>query len=209
MTLSLSDVLQMDQRFRATFMNSLAGIRPAVLVGTRGRNDINNLAVFNSLIHIGADPPRSGLLFRPVTVERHTLENLRTSGSYSINFVKSSDFRRAHQTSAKYPVDASEFEAVGFTPVFEEGYHAPMVAEADIRLLMSFEFETEIPLNGTILVIGRIQRIMLPDQIVQPDGYVDHEMADSLSCAGLDAYFRVENLGRMPYARPETNPAKR
>lgn len=200
------DFQQMERRYRATYFNSLAGIRPAVLVGTRGSNGVNNLAVFNSLMHIGADPPRYALLFRPETVERHTLENLRATGSYSINFVPAEDYRKAHQTSAKYPAHVSEFDAVGFTPVLDEGFVAPSVQEAVIRIQMSYEYEFEIPLNGTRLVVGRIEKVFVPDHLVGDDGYINHQLAGSLSCAGLDAYFKSESLGRMPYARPETTP---
>ena len=193
----------MDRRMRATFFNSLAGIRPAVLVGTRGVGGVNNLAVFNSILHIGADPPRNALLFRPETVERHTLDNLRQTRSYSINFVRTEDYRKAHQTSAKYPAHVSEFEVVGFTPVIDDGFAAPSVQQAPIRLQMSFEYETEIPLNGTLLVVGRIEKVFLSGDWSGQDGYVDHQAAGSLACVGLDAYFRVEGLGRLPYARPE------
>lgn len=195
---------QMERRWRATFFNSLAGVRPAVLVGTRGSNGVNNLAVFNSLLHIGADPPRYGLLFRPETVERHTLANLRATRSYSISMVRSEDFRKAHQTSAKYPADVSEFDAVGFTAVFDDGFIAPSIQEAVIRIQMSYEYETEIPMNGNLLVIGRIEKVFVPDQLVSEDGYINHDMAGSLCCSGLDAYFKPDSLGRMPYARPET-----
>lgn len=203
MILGTEDFQRMDRRVRATFFNSLAGIRPAVLVGTRSSGGVNNLAVFNSIMHIGADPPRNALLFRPETVERHSLDNLRQSGFYSINFVRTEDYKKAHQTSAKYPADVSEFDAVGFTPVLDNGWLAPMVQEAPIRMYMSFEYETEIPLNGTVLVVGRIEEVFLAGNWSGQDGYVDHQAADSLACVGLDAYFRLETLGRLPYARPE------
>ena len=77
----------LEVRYRATLINSLTGVRPAVLVGTRSGSGNNNLAIFNSLVHIGADPPLNGLLFRPATVERHTLNNILETGNYTLNFV--------------------------------------------------------------------------------------------------------------------------
>ena len=45
---------QYENRFRALLINSLAGIRQAVLIGTKSKDGYSNLAIFNSLIHIGA-----------------------------------------------------------------------------------------------------------------------------------------------------------
>jgi len=66
MRLDQNDIRNLDRRYRATLINSLAGVRPAVLVGTRSNDGRSNLAIFNSIVHIGADPALYGLLFRPV-----------------------------------------------------------------------------------------------------------------------------------------------
>ncbi|NDB80030.1 flavin oxidoreductase, partial [archaeon] len=63
----------MDKRYRTQLINSLWGVRPAVLVSTIDKKGNSNLAIFNSLMHIGAHPPLVGLIFRPDSVDRHTL----------------------------------------------------------------------------------------------------------------------------------------
>lgn len=196
------DLKALDQRYRATLLNSLAGVRPAVLVGTSDADGAHNVAVFNSGIHIGADPALYGLLFRPTTVDRHTLENIEATGWYSVNYMPAALFRQVHQTSAKYERGVSEFAAAGLTPVTDPAAPAPMVSEAMVRLLLRRESSMVIPANGTILLIGSIQKLFIPDESVATDGYVSYQQADILCSAGLDGYCRAVELGRLPYARP-------
>ncbi len=193
---------ELPQRYRANFINSLSGIRQAVLVGTKSANGQTNLAIFNSLMHLGANPPLYGLLFRPDTVRRDTLSNILDSGIYTLNFVRSVDYPRAHQTSAKYEQDVSEFQAAGFTEEYHDGFAAPFVCDAVVQIGMKFEQRIDIALNGTILIIGSIHYVRLPDQMISEEGLVDLSMGDVLACSGLYQYYKVSEIGRLPYARP-------
>ncbi len=192
----------MPSRQRATLINSLAGIKQAVLVGTSSPEGRTNLAIFNSLIHIGANPPMYGLLFRPDTVRRDTLSNILGSGNYTLNYVRSADYKKAHQTSAKYDENTSEFQACGFEEERSHNNEAPFVKDAIVKIRMKFESRTDIPLNGTILIIGSIQEIIIDDSLVGDDGFVSLFKADPLLCSGLDAYYRAEFIGREKYAEP-------
>lgn len=46
-------------------------------MGTVNKIGHTNLAIFNSVIHIGANPPLMGFISRPNSGERHTLENIQ------------------------------------------------------------------------------------------------------------------------------------
>ena len=112
------EIDQLDKRYRTAFINSLAGFRQAVLIGTRSVDEKNNLAMFNSLIHLGAHPALYGLMSRPDSVQRDTLQNILETKEYTLNFIQSSQYKKAHQTSARYDKGISEFEKVGFTPFY-------------------------------------------------------------------------------------------
>ncbi len=203
---SSSQIAEMEQRYRAAIINSLSGFKSVVLVGTSDSNHSTNLAIFNSLFHIGASPPLCGLIFRPDTVERHTLTNIENTGIYTINHLTEEIYTKAHQTAARYSKDQSEFEAVGLTPKFEEGIPAPFVSESPLRF--SLEFREKIPLevNGTILIIGQIMNIWLPEGVIQADGFVDLEQAGTLTCSGLDTYHRTQRIARLSYPKPGSWP---
>jgi flavin reductase (DIM6/NTAB) family NADH-FMN oxidoreductase RutF len=200
-TLHRADFDAMERRYRATFFNTLSGYKSISLVGTMG--DHPNLAIFNSVFHVGANPASLGLVFRPDTVERHTLNNILQTGRYTINHITPAFFRQAHQTSAKYPAQVSEFEACGLSPVFREGNPAPYVGESPVQIGMAFEERLEIKLNGTILILGTITDVSLDTTFVECDGFVRLEDLGTITSLGLDAYFTTTGLGRLPYAQVE------
>lgn len=202
-TLSLEAILAMDRRYRANLINSLAGFKQPVLVGTRSAKGQTNVAIFNSLMHVGADPALFGLLFRPHSVRRDTLENILETGMYTLNYPSAAMMRQAHQTSAKYPQDRSEFDATGLTAVYLHDWHAPFVKEAPIKIAMSLTERLDIQSNHTILLIGRIMAIHLNPELIQPDGYAELHQADVLACVGLDAYYQPHKIARQAYAQPD------
>ncbi|MGI9190531.1 MAG: flavin reductase family protein [Chitinophagaceae bacterium] len=202
MIIQQQDIVSFEQRYRTAFINSLAGFRQAVLVGTQSAQGQTNLAIFNSLIHLGANPALFGLVSRPDTVPRDTLRHMLDTGYYTLNMVSTRFMEAAHQTSARYAREESEFERVGFTPTYLGEHPAPFVAEAVVKIGMRLEQTVPIELNGTILIIGSIQCIDVPDTIVGTDGFVDLAAAEVLVSQGLDAYFAMRAMGRLAYAKP-------
>ena len=196
------DIEQFEQRYRTAFINSLAGFRQAVLVGTRSAEGKSNLAIFNSLIHLGAQPALFGLISRPDTVQRDTLQNIVNTREYTLNYVRAEYYEKAHHTSARYDKGISEFEKAGFTEQYLPPCAAPFAAEAEVKIALHLEQTIDIPLNKTILIIGSIQQVEIPDQLVASDGYVALSAADILISQGLDAYFVTQTIGRLPYAKP-------
>jgi flavin reductase (DIM6/NTAB) family NADH-FMN oxidoreductase RutF len=202
MHLHQAEIENLEKRYRTTFINSLAGFRQAVLVGTKSKSCQTNLAIFNSLIHLGANPALFGLISRPDVVQRDTYKNILDTKSYTLNFVHYSDFEKAHQTSARYENGISEFDQVGFTEAYIDDCYAPFVSNAIVKIEMKLEETIPIPLNGTILIIGSIQQIEIHNKFVEQDGFVDLSQAEVLISQGLDAYFVSKDIGRLGYAKP-------
>ena len=193
----------LDEGFRRNLINSLHGARPALLVGTTSATGTDNLAVFSQVLHIGANPPLTGILFRPDSVERHTLTNIRNNGAFTLNTATTAMAKQVHQTSARYPQDVSEFAACGLTPIRMHSSRAPCVAESPIQIELRLVREIPITENGTILVVGEILHMYLRDDLLSDDGFVAHHIADSLAVAGLNAYFGLRNGQRLSYAKPD------
>jgi flavin reductase (DIM6/NTAB) family NADH-FMN oxidoreductase RutF len=200
---SAETISGLDDRFRRNLINSLHGVRPALLIGTASSAGNQNLAVFSQILHIGANPPLTGILFRPDSVDRHTLTNIRETGFFTINTATTAMAEQVHQTSARYHDGVSEFEQTGLTPAFTNGFQAPFVAESPVKIALQLVEEHPIERNGTILVIGQILHIFLREDILEEDGFVAHQKADSLAVAGLDAYFGLQNGQRFSYAKPD------
>jgi len=202
MIINKQDIEQFEQRYRTAFVNSLAGFRQAVLIGTKSVEGNTNLAIFNSLIHLGANPALFGLINRPDSVQRHTLQNILDLKEYTINYVSATLYEKAHQTSARYEKGISEFEEVGFKEMYHPSCKAPFVEEAIVKIAMQLEDIIPIPLNGTILIIGSIKQIEIEAGMIGEDGFVALSEAEILISQGLDAYFVSKKLGRLPYAKP-------
>ena len=202
MRINKKEIEQLEQRYRTAFINSLAGFRQAVLVGTKSVDDNTNLAIFNSLFHLGANPALFGLISRPDKVQRDTLQNIMETKEYTLNFIKAEQYKKAHQTSARYDKGVSEFEKVGFEPLYHSGCQAPFVEEAVVKIAMKLEESIPIALNGTVLIIGSITQVDINDGIVGGDGFVNLSALEVLISQGLDAYFVSSEIGRLPYAKP-------
>ena len=202
MNINLSDIENFDHRYRTTLINSLSGAKSTVLIGTINNSKQTNLAIFNSIFHLGATPPLIGIVFRPNSVDRHTLENILNIKEYTINFVSESFVNKAHQTSARYPADVSEFSAVGLTEEFDNKIKAPYVRESIVKVGMHFINKMNFDENNTLIIIGKVTQLYLPKNILSADGFINHAEAKSITSIGLDAYCNVKLLTRLNYAKP-------
>ncbi len=174
----------------AAWFNQLEGLRSSVLVGTQSSAGQTNLAVFSSLTHVGARPPLVGLVFRPLTVERHTYENLRATGFYTINHLPVARIGQGHRTSAKLPRGESEFAAVGLTAAASSAA-APYVAEASVSMLCEFAEEHLVASNDTRFVVGAVRELRLPAGAVFGGERVDWTALGATVVSGLYDYYSV------------------
>jgi len=196
------EILNMEKQERVHFANSLGGFKSVVLIGTQNNKMQKNLAIIDSILHIGSNPPLFGMVFRPGAVERHTLENILETGFYTINHITEKIHKQAHQTSARYDQGDSEFEKTGLTPEYKDHFFAPYVAESKIQLGIEFKEKVPISVNNTTLIIGEIIQIYIPEDSLNVDGFVDIEKANSITCSGLDSYHKTIQLDRLSYAKP-------
>jgi flavin reductase (DIM6/NTAB) family NADH-FMN oxidoreductase RutF len=172
------------------------------LVGTKSRDNNSNLAIFNSLIHLGANPALLGLINRPDSVQRDTLQNIIETEEYTLNYIRSNVYEKAHQTSARYDKGISEFEKAGFEELYQPFCFAPFVKDAVVSIAMKLEEIIPIKINGTVMIVGSIKQVSIASEMIEADGFVALSNEDVLISQGLDAYFVSSPIGRLPYAKP-------
>lgn len=206
MKITNENILAFEKLYRTNFVNSLSGFKSANLIGTISKEGKTNLAIFSSVIHVGANPPAIGFLMRPVSVERHTYNNIKETNYFTINHINKEIFKKAHQTSARYDKDVSEFDECGLTPEYSDTIKAPYVKKSKIKIGCRFVEELEIKFNGTIFIVGEILEVMLPDDVVGGDGFVDIEKAGTVAISGLDSYHETKRIAKLSYAKPEIEP---
>lgn len=197
-----AEIDQLESRYRARLINSLSGYKSLNLVGTVDENDVNNLAIFSSVIHIGSNPPMQAMVSRPDTVARHTLDNIKETEYFTLNQVHQGIYEQSHQSSAKYAKDEDEFEQVGLTPWKLDTHKVPFVKEAHIKTLMKLKDIVPIKVNGTLMIIGEIMWCSMPEKVLMDDGYMHLSEADTIVGGSLDGYYKVSPLSRLSYAKP-------
>ncbi len=198
-----SDISSLEQRFRTNFVNSLSGFRSLNLIGTADLTNNENLAIFNSVFHVGANPAMLGMVIRPNGPEHGTLKNIISTKSFTINNVLKQFYKNAHQTSARYESSISEFTKCNLNSKYIDGFCAPFVAESSIQIGLILQEIIPIKANETTIIIGTIQHVFLNDLILKEDGFLDPMTAETITNCGLDAYYQCDLIARLSYAKPD------
>jgi flavin reductase (DIM6/NTAB) family NADH-FMN oxidoreductase RutF len=203
----LPDIAKLEKNFRRNLINSITGFKPLHLLATQNKEGQSNLALFSSAVHVGADPPLIGLVFRPLTVPRHSYENIRATGYYSLNHVPVNIIRQAHQCSAPYPAEVSEFTAVGLNEEPSSVHPILYVKESPVKIGLQWVEEHAIQANGTLFMVGKIVEMILPDEVLGGDGYVDLQALNLTTVCGLDGYHSTQKEVRLQYAKTDRESA--
>jgi flavin reductase (DIM6/NTAB) family NADH-FMN oxidoreductase RutF len=196
------EIDSLDQRYRANLINSVAGYKPANLIGTVSADGITNLTIVSSVIHLGSDPPLIGFIQRPLSVCRDTYDNINHHGYYTINHVHVEFIEKAHQTSAKFDSNISEFEECGFRQEYLNGFEAPYVNESKVKIGMRLIQETPIYQNGTILMIGEVVDLHISELSLEKNGSLNLNIINDVCISGLDTYHQVSHKASLSYANP-------
>ena len=204
MNLDQKNIEDLEARYRGNLLNSITGYKSLNLLGTRSIEDQSNLAIFSQIIHLGANPALIGVLFRPVVEGLDSLKNIKDTGYFTLNHIKSEFIVQAHWTAAKW--SESEFEKVGLTEQYLEGFYAPFVKESDLKLGLKLIEIHPFNINGTTFVIGQVVKLIVPDAAIDGDGFVDLEIAGSIAGVGLDGYYSGKKISRLEYAKPNFEP---
>lgn len=197
------DLQDMASRYRANLINSCTGYKSCNLLGTASASGQGNLAIFNSVIHMGSNPALLGFVLRPLTVKRHTYDNFKETGYFTVNQVHSEIMGKAHHTAAKYPEGVSEFSKAGLTEAYLDDFKAPYVKESHIKLGCAYVNEYLLAENGCLLIIGAIKHIYLPKEVLHPDGWVQLDKAHTVATNGLDGYALPHLMERFAYPQPD------
>lgn len=201
-TIDKSEIKNWEDRSRARLINGLSGAKSANLIGTQNTEGKTNLSIVSSCFHLGSNPALLGMIIRPATVPRHTFENILSTTTWTMNHVNSEISAAAHQTSARYPREVSEFKAVNLDPIYLNDFPAPFVEQANVRIGLRLADHIHIEINKTELLIGEIEFIDLPEDCILSDGHFDINAAGSVAISGLDEYHQLESIARYAYAKP-------
>ena len=191
---SRSDLLGLDRRYRRDLINRIGGSRTAWLLTTRSSDGIANIGLFSQVVHVGANPPLIGVLFRPKSSRHQSLDNIEDIGHYCIHAVHFEEWQKAHSTSFAFGADQSEFDECEWVEETIHGSDLPLIEDSLARITLQAEEIIPIRSNQCRMLIGRVQSIQIREDQLDSDQLPRPE--DWLNVCGLDLYMNNQVLSR-------------
>lgn len=172
--------------------------RPIAWTSTVSGDGVRNLAPFSFFTVASRNPPMLCISVGPRTSDdqptKDTLDNVRETREFVINIVSMPLANAMHESSKTHPPDADEFEAAGLTPASCEVVKAPRVEEA--RVSMECTLERVLPLGSDHLIIGRMVRFHVRDDLYQ-NGRIDIKKLQPLGRLAGN-YTEIETIFDLP-----------
>ena len=202
MLLDSEDIKKLEKTKRLKLINSITGVKPANLIGTKNKGGISNLAIFSSVVHLGSKPPLLAFVTRTSKdVNRNTLNNILETKYYTINQIQKEFVKNAHYTSAKFNENISEFEMCKIEEENIDDFFAPFVKKSNLKIGMELKEMIPIKSNDSTLVVGQVMKIIIDKSFLKNDFMFDLEKSGSIAIGGLNEYFSIKNLDHFPYVR--------
>ena len=202
MLLDSEDIKKLEKTKRLKLINSITGVKPANLIGTKNKGGISNLAIFSSVVHLGSKPPLLAFVTRTSKdVNRNTLNNILETKYYTINQIQKEFVKNAHYTSGKFNENISEFEMCKIEEENIDDFFAPFVKKSNLKIGMKLKEIIPIKSNDSTLVVGQVMKIIIDKSFLKNDFMFDLEKSGSIAIGGLNEYFTTKNLDHFPYVR--------
>jgi len=206
MKFNKEDIAGLERKYKLNLINSISGVKPANLIGTKSLQGQSNAAIFSSVVHLASKPPMLGMITRPETdPPKDTYQNIKDTSYYTINHVSDSFIKKAHYTSAKLAQGESEFERLHIEEEFIDGFHAPFVKESGVKIGMKHYQSVPLP-NDCVFVIGTVELVILPDDAINELGQLNLEEYQCAGISGLNTYYSLRKLNSFPYVREDEIP---
>jgi flavin reductase (DIM6/NTAB) family NADH-FMN oxidoreductase RutF len=172
--------------------------RPIAWTSTVSREGVRNLAPFSFFTVASRQPPMLCISVGPrpeEDLDKDTLSNVEETGEFVVNIVSLSLSNTMFESSKNHPPEADEFEKAGLTPAPCEVVGAPRVEEAGVS--MECLLDRVLPLGTDHLVIGRMVRFHVRDELYGENGRIDVAGLDPLGRLAGD-YTKVETIFELP-----------
>jgi len=176
--------------------------RPIAWTSTVSREGIYNLAPFSFFTVASRQPPMLCISVGPPPESeggdrpaKDTLRNIEETEEFVVNIVSLSLSNTMFESSKNHPPEADEFEKAGLSPAPCEVVGAPRVEEAGVS--MECLLDRVLPLGTDHLVIGRMVRFHVRDELYGENGRIDVAGLDPLGRLAGD-YTKVETIFELP-----------
>ncbi len=148
--------------------------RPIGLISTVGRNGVFNAAPFSFFNGISHVPPMVCFSSqRREDRQKDTLLNVTETRDFVANVVDEAILPAMTECAVDVPIEVSEFERAGLTPVASRLVRSPAIAEAPVNLECRVVDILSLPESTYTLVIGRVVYFHVRADLCSADGKID------------------------------------
>jgi len=177
--------------------------RPIAWVTSLGENGIVNAAPF-SYFNVASIEPMMvsvAVMRKPGSIPKDTARNIANKGQFVVNMVDVHNVDAVNQTSADYPPDVSEAEAVGLQTSPSKMIEVPRLAASRIHFECKLHQIVELgsPVTSD-LIIGEVVHVHVADELYQ-DGRIDAAAFSPVSRLAGHTYATLGEMFDRP--RPE------
>jgi flavin reductase (DIM6/NTAB) family NADH-FMN oxidoreductase RutF len=173
--------------------------RPIAWTSTVNKEGVRNLAPFSFFTVASRQPPTLCISVGPRVDSnipaKDTLDNIKETGEFVINIVSLALSNTMYESSKNHPPEADEFEKAGLTPAPCEVVTAPRVEEAGVS--MECILYKVLPLGTDHLVLGRMVRYHVKDELYEENGRINVSSLDPLGRLAGN-YTKVETIFELP-----------
>ena len=204
------DPSTLETRDLYTLLSTAVAPRPIAFASTVDAQGRVNLSPFSYFNVFSTTPPI--LVFSPIRRGRDgsakdTLNNVLAVPEVTVNVVNYAMVEQMSLASTEYPTGVNEFVKAGFTEMPGEVVRPPRVKEAPV----SFECTVDqvVPLGDSggagNLVIARVVRIHVQDDMLDTDGQLDTTKLDLVARMGGNYYCRATPANLFEIPKPLRN----
>lgn len=177
--------------------------RPIAWVTSLGENGIVNAAPF-SYFNVASIEPMMvsvAVMRKPGSVPKDTARNIATNGQFVVNMVDVHNVDAVNQTSADYPADVSEVEALGLATLPSTMIEVPRLTASRIHFECKLHQIVELgsPVTSD-LIIGEVVHVHVADELYEA-GRIDAAAFSPVSRLAGHTYATLGEMFDRP--RPE------
>lgn len=186
-------------------MTGLVVPRPIAWITTLSSEGRVNLAPFSAFAFCCHKPPMISITVGLHEYDRKgelkdTVVNILRDREFVVNIANRSLLAALHASSAVYPPELSEVEALGLATCESATVRTPRLADAPAALECRLHSTIELGEAGDRIVIGRVTMFQVADHLLR-DGKVDTRTLDPIARLGGPNYATFGEIVTMPPAQ--------
>ena len=191
MQLDPSD-LAAEQAYR--LITGIVVPRPIAWVSTRSSGGVVNLAPFSAVTFVSPKPPMIAIsVGRKAGIYKDTAHNILSTEEFVVHIADSTLMTAVHESSAEFPSDVSEVEALGLATLDSERVRPPRIARAPVAMECRFRQCIEFGDTRSRLIVGEVLLFHIRDDLLQ-NGKIDTAALDPIARIAGPRYARLGEM---------------